>query len=238
MAKKLSKKLDVNYKVSLKHRLIGAGILISFGVVILPWLLGSYSSEQLVEENGLALKENTEIKKTETPSTKIKEVSKPKSEVKIFVSRVQPLNKSPDNSTPKQVIQKPKEAPKVKPKNVAVKTEKKVKTTVAPKSVKSEPKSTSKIKVTPKPIPKKTETKIERGYIVSVGLFGNTKNVDKMLSDLRSKKFQPSVRKEKFNSKTVSRVFMGPFATRAEAGKIKLKLSEKENIPSLIKEFP
>lgn len=259
---------------SLKHRLIGAGILISFGVIILPWMLGSYSDEKITSPNveqqrtsksssGELLADNastekkTDEKKTDKKSnlakgTKLleKNSSDSESKVKVFVSRVQPLN-SDDDQKNKQV-NKPKPVKTVSsPKPVTQSVSKKVAAskdvvttnsnkpskTVSPKTPATPaPKvATSKVDETPKSA---NDINISRGYIVSVGVFGDVKNVDKMIVDLKTKSFQPLVRKETFNKKSVSRIYMGPFKTRAEAGKVKLRLSEKGISKTLIKEFP
>ena len=231
----------MDYQFSLKHRLIGAAILISFGVIILPWILGSYSSPEQNSENSVQsdtvkpnvkLTENDQLKQQKQDESANDTV---KNEVKVFVSRVQPLDNQGKAVEPKKVEEKPKkkEKPKKAEKNNAAASKPQ-----KPKIVEKKEKKEVAKKAPVKKTPAKSVAIVERGYIVSVGVFGNTKNVDKMLADLRSKQFKPSVRKETFNDKSVSRIFMGPFATRAEAGRIKLQLSEKGNIPSLIKEFP
>jgi len=107
---------------------------------------------------------------------------------------------------------------------------------------KTTPKKEVVEKSEPKAVPvestKPTNSDVDRGYIVSIGVYGDTSNVDKMVADLKSKNFQPVVRKEKFNQKDVTRVFLGPFETRADAGKINLDLKAKGINKTLIKEFP
>ncbi len=247
MSKSSNQKVTSQPQFSLKHRLIGAGILISFGVLILPWLLGSYSfddqvaqvkTEETVKPSSIAKLATKAASKTVNNEEIVESTKDPldKKDVKVFVSRVQPLEKNGA------------ETPKKTPVTPVKKSDKKQTKTVKKEPVKSKPVTKTVKKVEPKKdlkqsTPKEVKQKpknndIERGYIVSVGVFGDEKNVQKMVSDLKSKKFNPSVRKEKFNNKSVSRIFMGPFKTRAEAGKVKLRLSEKQNIPSLIKEFP
>lgn len=241
MVKKVSNESEVTYAASLKHRLVGAAILILFAVILLPWMLGSYSIVDPLTEN--IEKKETNVAEGDVSSVEDVivaesdeiQVLQPEQEVKVFVSRVQSLDKDvkPINIEVKkeltQIVQKADSAPF---ESVEKKENAKSDKAVVKKIVSEE----SKPKVIKAPAPVKKS--IENGYIVSVGVFGNTANVEKMMSDLRTKNFNPSVRQEKFNSKTVNRIFMGPFATRAKAGKVKLKLYEKENIPSLIKEFP
>lgn len=247
MVKKVSNESEVNYDVSLKHRLVGAAILILFAVIVLPWMLGSYSvddnDEKVINPNEetLVLIENdisTDIEDKESTAVEIAQVEQ---EVKVFVSRVQEMEKGSvkDNSNLSldEMIAKSDGADVKVPSIPVVAVEKKTQN----KKI-TEKKAKPTIKVATKPVvkekPQPVKPVIENGYIVSVGVFGNAANVEKLVKDLKSKKFSPSVRQEKFNKKTVSRIYMGPFSTRAKAGQIKLKLYEKENIPSLIKEFP
>ena len=227
--------------------MIGAGILISFGVLILPWLLGSYSTEgqapqvkveKDVKPSSIAKLATKAASKTVSNDVKNggAEESVDNKDVKVFVSRVQPLKKNSTKTTKtsKNSPEKKVEKKQIKPAKKAVVKPKPVTKTIK----KVEPKKNLKQSAKKETELKSDSNSIDRGYIVSVGVFGDEKNVRKMVADLKSKKFNPSVRKEKFNSKSVSRIFMGPFKTRAEAGKVKLRLSEQQNIPSLIKEFP
>ncbi len=263
MATSSSNKQTDSSQFSLKHRLIGAGILISFGVLILPWILGSYSIEhdQAPKEKEVSKREakpssiaslvsgagsktvaqERSSDSDKKPNSEAEKADDGKTEVKVFKSRVQPI----------ESVAKEQEKPEKK-KSIA----NKIKTTVENKSTSQKQKTVnkaatdlSKKQVAKKVIKEKpAETKaatankesttINRGYIVSVGVFGDVKNVEKMVSDLKSKNFTPEVRKETFNKKSVSRIFIGPYSTRAEAGKIKLRLSEKGISKTLIKAFP
>ena len=241
-------------KFSLKHRLIGAGILISFGVLILPWLLGSYSVE-----NDQAL--NDDINREAKPSSIASLVSKAgnqtvgeqesdnksgseeagKPEVKVFKSRVQPIEPVAKDNKPEPK----KKATTVKPKPTKDdKSKQKVTKKVDPTPTKKPEKSPTTQKKIEASKQKKTEpskpksTEVNRGYIVSVGVFGDAKNVEKMVDDLKSKQFAPEVRKETLNTKSVSRIYMGPYSTRAEAVKVKLRLTDKGINKTLIKAFP
>ena len=162
-----------------------------------------------------------------------------KSEVKVFKSRVQPIETNNEKVKPKPVQKAADDQTKSKvtEKKTTDKSKEKIK---AAKKTASEPTKKQVVKKVEEkkvaPSPKSTE--INRGYIVSIGVFGDTKNVEKMVADLKSKKFDPEVRKETFNKKSVSRIYMGPYSTRAEAGKIKLRLSEKGISKTLIKTFP
>ena len=257
MATNSSNKQTDSSQFSLKHRLIGAGTLISFGVLILPWMLGSYSVE-----HDQASKEKEEVKREAKPSSiaslvsdagnktvaqqsvgdsdkesnsETKKTVDGKSEVKVFKSRVQPIESVTKGQTKPEKKPATNQAKQEVASESANKKQKVVKKTVADKPKKPATKQTTEKKpVKPKP----ESTTISRGYIVSVGVFGDVKNVEKMVADLKSKQFAPEVRKETFNEKSVSRIYMGPYSTRAEAVKMKVRLSEKKISKTLIKTFP
>ena len=234
---------------SLKHRLIGAGILISFGVIILPWMLGSYSAEESVA----SIQQQDETSPSSIAALATKAASKTtqgesnnntEEEVSVFISRVQPLNREeePIKETPTSNNQSEVKAEVVdKTEDTTEKNESKSADSQQDKSNDQQPEQTDDKTEAKKPEvaqAKPAETVVSRGYIVSIGVYGDASNVEKMVADLKSKEFEPGVRKEKFNEKDVSRVYLGPFESRAEAGKVKLNLSEKGIQKTLIKEFP
>jgi len=183
---KTSKKSSIDdYDFSMKKRLVGAAILISFAVLILPWLLGSYDNNGVEKKTDVAPGLNTEEE-----NDKIK--SSPKKDLKINKVAEKKVSKS---------VKKPLQQKKGVVKESASKS-------------------------------------VVRGYIVSVGIFGDSKNANKLVAKLKSQNFSPVTRQEKFKNKEVTRVYMGPFTTRSQAGKIKLRLFEEQKVPSLLKEFP
>ena len=250
MATNSNNQQDYSSQFSLKHRLIGAGILISFGIIILPWMLGSYSSgndnaSQEINKPeskpssiatlaaNAASKTSIKLENAGSNENRVGDDSVvDNTEVKKFISKVQPIESAKEsvkkNSAPKE------SKPEVSKKTDDVKKEASKTTIKKPKTVEKQVKKN----VVSKPVSSPKNTEINRGYIVSIGVFGDVKNVEKMVIDLKSKDFKPSVQKETFNKKDVSRIYMGPYNTRAEAGKIKLRLAEKGIGKTLIKTFP
>jgi len=222
-----------NYDFSMKHRLVGAAILISFAVLILPWVLGSSSEDELTQiESGDGKVDVVQVDKGTSNTVEQKvNIVQADDNVEVFVSRVQPVETQP--SAVQEVAEKVQIKEEAKPKEEVTKkvTEKQTKKEVVKPKVVAKPKAVPKVE-------KKKVSKITRGYIVSVGVFGDNKNATNLVSTLKDKGFSPATRKENFKGKKVTRIYMGPFATRSEAGKMKLRLFEKQKIPSLVKEFP
>lgn len=81
---------------------------------------------------------------------------------------------------------------------------------------------------------------IERGYVVQVGVYVNKQGADRVVKDLRSKGFSPSTTVVDTNrgKKTATRVWLGPYAQRVDAGKAKSRFAELTGQGSLIREYP
>ncbi|MGH1542396.1 MAG: SPOR domain-containing protein [Arenicella sp.] len=211
----------------LKHRLIGAGILISVGVLFLPWILGSYSVDKV---KGLVAgdAESSTVSISQNDFESLGE-----KDIKVFVSKIKPVSSS-SKKTDKTASEKKEVSDSVTEKKQS--TEQKVvakkakETKKAPDKVKvSKKTSAKKDKVTASTDKKNTTKKdkeVSQGYIVSVGVFVNSKNVGPMMKDLRSKSFKPSSSKIQTSKGPGTRVWLGPFATRAEAGKERTKLKQ------------
>ena len=251
-----SSKLQVN-DFNMKHRLTGAGILISLGVVILPWLLGSYS---INADGELADQKNTseeveEVNGSEDNSIQINDDD----EIQVFVSKIKPVD-----SEGRQIYQaqesskkdkKASSAPKTDAKDVAKKEAKKSTTATAQveevkeklksnldkkigeKKPKETPKKVEKVaaqveKKPAKPTPKKVETKaepkkdVDQGYIISVGVYLKKDGAERVMADLKKKGFKPSSSESKSSKGLATRVWLGPFPTRAAAGKERSKLEQ------------
>jgi len=234
---------------NMKHRLTGAGLLISLGVVILPWLLGSYSisadGDVVIPENSAQnVAENSD--KFVDNSIQINEDE----EIKVFVSKIKPVD-----SKGRQIY----EAQKSEVKKVDVETNpvspttkdttsvdkvketlkssldqkigaKKTKKTADEVKVKAKEVAKANAIATPKAVtPKKVEPKkkdVEQGYIVSVGVYLKKDGANRVIDDLKKKGFKPSSSESNSSKGLATRVWLGPFSTRAAAGKERSKLEQ------------
>lgn len=230
MPKNVTENAQGNYDFSMKHRLVGAAILISFAVLILPWILGSssngddekiVSTEQAPQQSGS--QDSSKDNKVDSATTQSEpniDIVEADENIKVFVSRVQPVDDV------EAVAEQKKDAEPVKQETKPKQVKQSAKEVKANKAVKT------------KKVTEKSVAKVKRGYIVSVGVFGDSKNANNLVTKLKGKGFSPVTRKENFKSKQVTRIYFGPFASRSEAGKMKLRLLEQQKMPSLVKEFP
>lgn len=269
-----SRKLTESDEINIKHRLVGAAILITLGVIILPLLLGSYS--------------NNDADSTDTPppvvenspdiqNSAFKDIEE--DDIKVFVSKIRPREDSVNNEvvleqkTSESLMSSKKVAPlnqqvsinakktektsddelkaklaksmakplikRKEPLSNAIKSELKAKPgTKAATPVK---RATELVKATPvKTIPKPqvNEKSVTEGYIVSVGVYLQLANAENVSKKLKNKGFKPSQGLFNTSKGKATRVWLGPFATRAEAGKKKAKLEQALGERGLIKRYP
>ena len=189
----------------LKKRLLGALILIGFGVVVLPALLGGKDPEGGGDESQRF----------------------PSLDSKVFVSKITPIGGATPQPMPKPLNQKSSggltesPAPAVDPVVPAKpKIQKK-------KVAKADP--PAKAKPAPKPTPKAkpvAPASKEPGWVVRVGTFGKQDNTDRVVKRLQQAGFSPSTTKIKTNNGLATRVWVGPYAQRVEAARIRKRVQQ------------
>jgi DedD protein len=187
----------------LKKRLLGALILIGFGVVVLPALLGGKDPQGGVDGS------------QQFPSL----------ESKVFVSKITPIGGETPQPMPKPQQTKPRDgliesqAPTPDP-VVPVKPEVKKK-----KIAKSDPpaKTKSAPKAEAKPV---TRPKDEPGWVVRVGTFNKKDNANRVVKRLQQAGFSPSTTKIKTDKGLATRVWVGPYAQRVEAARIRTRVQQ------------
>jgi len=227
---------------NMKHRLTGAGLLISLGVVVLPWLLGSYSIS--VDGDASAQKAATQKIEKNVPEIADNSIQINDDEnIKVFVSKIKPVD-----SKGRQIYQAQKSSAKeaTKPNNKAnddkseaERVKEKLKAELNQKSdteKNAEPSTQASKKADVKKVAKidkpsttkKADTKkeIEQGYIVSVGVYLKKDGAERVINDLKKKGFTPSSSESKSSKGLATRVWLGPFLTRAAAGKERSKLEQ------------
>lgn len=219
----------------LKHRIVGAFILIILGVVVVPMIL----SGPKPAANGRAT--DTVAKNPDT---------------KVFISKITPiggatpvlqheLKRAPDvaKTAPKPSA-KPKSAATPKPtvntaqeKMVAKATkqtlESDVENTVKQNSSLKN-KRTAEAAIATKP----NDKVIDRGWIVRIGTFSKSENATRIMSSLIAIGFEPSSERVKTSRGVLTRVWVGPYAQRVEAGRARSRIQQKTGEKGLISAFP
>ena len=239
---------------NLKHRLTGAGILISFGVVVLPWLLGSYSISAGDDVAQKAPIETVELPDDSSADNSI--IINDDEEIKVFVSKIKPVDSkgrqiyTAQKSTVKESkvdsIVKPKSPTTTKATAQVEKVKEKLKSSldkdVGAGKTKKAPKKVEKVnEVAKKPTIKKEvkpKKDVDQGYIVSVGVYSKKTGAEKVISDLKKKGFKPSSNEFESSKGLATRVWLGPFSARAAAGKERSKLEQVVGEKGLIIRYP
>ena len=88
----------------------------------------------------------------------------------------------------------------------------------------------------PKKSPEKTES--EPKWAVQMGSFSNKENANRLVQRLKNQKYPAYYEDAVSAGKTIYRVRVGPFNSKAEIEKIKQKLDQKEKLKTLIVILP
>ena len=219
-------KSPADKEFDLRKRLVGAFILIGFGVVILPAVLGGKDPEIDVEQGA---------------STQLQDP-------KIFVSKITPIGGvTPRTRRQDQLVDaKPPDPDPVTPAqpdgtSTADRTEK-------PKVAKSSGETTqvSKAQTPPKPEPKQessstvsaTSSKDEPGWVVRVGTFAKADNAKRVIQRLQQAGFDPSSSDVKTDKGTMTRVWIGPYAQRVDAARMRTRVRQVTGGEGFIAAYP
>ena len=247
----------------LKHRIAGAAFLICFGVIFLPWLLGT-PSEANKSATGVASDIGEGVSPDQYESELLASVDNLELEdVEVYVSKITPLDSIPVSrgdeektsveSTPaaeKQVASAAQTATEseVSPQVVKDQQPEEVKQealkeevaeeTPATETAKSEPEiETPPVIPVKEPLAKLNES-VEIGWVVQIGVYTDGKGVEKVLSDLKSRGFRPSTTEVDTNKGVGTRIWLGPYAQRVEAAKSMASLKEKTGSDGFIRAYP
>jgi|GEM_PF-175528 len=249
---------------NLRHRLVGAFILIALAVFVLPMVLrGATHDEKTVtvdiptpSEKRKPREFTSRVTAVGTAAEKVVEQvgSDGTREISFGESAPNPevaaQVKAPE--LPKVVVTPPAPAPTEDDVVVIASTAPAV-TAPAPEvapEVKVAPAPAPKPKPTPKPEPKpKVKTgnvpdsslnvTTDRGWIVRVGTFGQPSNARTMSRLLKSKGFAPRATREKTKEGlTMTRVWVGPFPERVTAGRVLENILDQTGEKGFIAPYP
>lgn len=198
----------------LKHRIVGALILVSVGIVALPLILGSPNPELVsdVPDEPLAAETDT----------------------RVFVSKITPIGgatpviersptptaRSPGGPAPRTAP--PPQVPARKPASPA---------TPPAGERATEPAKKPKAVAEAKPVP-------DRGWVVQVGTFGNPDNVKRVIKDLRAQGLTPSSTPVRTKGGPATRIWVGPYAQRVDAARVRARIQQSLGTKGLITSYP
>jgi len=257
----------------MKHRITGAGVLIFFGALVLPWLLGPPSEAKKEDVSEAIIERHSTFEDQVLAELKGDDKSFQEPDETVYVSRITPVAggkeraaSEPQKSTPSGVAssgssddtntrkktpplasgddsaaEKTTEASVSKKSDSTKATAPKQKKNVAIKKTISKPKST------PPPVKKKkavvkkvAPAKVDVGWVVQVELLVDKKGAKRLVDELNGKGFAPRTTVVDTNrgKKTGTRIWLGPFEQRAQAGAENNKLKEKMGKSGFIRVYP
>lgn len=199
---------------TLKKRLVGAVVLVSLAVILIPLLLKGTGERTSMPRYGSNVPEK--------PDYKFKTIEIP--------LQVPPDQAQGASSEQVQVVESPKEAAAATTAPGTPKAE-------APQSAPAPNAATNpkpeRKHATATPMTAPTEAGPE-AWVVQVGSFGNTKNAFDLRDKLRGKGFNAFVEKVEAEGKTVYRVRIGPQLTREAANAVQAKLAKHTRFNGLV----
>ncbi len=223
---------DTNFE--LKHRLVGAVILILFGVVVFPMILDAPKPE--AEDNN-ALNDAGDA------------------ENKVFVSKIIPISgttperrhDSKDTEVPEAASNNVDSAPS--PRTAATELDtatEKARPAREAESAEPRPPDDTGAGATPitsaasrpAPVSKVPDQAVERGWIVRIGTFSQPENARRILQRLRDNGFAATAESVDTSRGPATRVWVGPFAQRVEAGRARSRIQQTVGEKGLITAYP
>lgn len=236
----------------LKHRIVGAAFLLFFGALFLPWVLGPPSEAVKIdidgEEEQIKEVSSAQIEDELLASLEAEQASTPE---QVYISKITPLDSLPDPDSGAQPESQANASadpstsagPEVSDDN----SEKKPDPPVSQRQAAASPAPDSEQAKAAVPAQaddvkpeQAAQPKIDVGWVVQVGIYTNPQGVSRVLQDLRSKGFNPvtTVVDTNRGKGTGTRIWLGPFAQRVEAAKIKSRLTERTGEAGFIRAYP
>ena len=181
-------------------------MLIGFGVVILPALLGGADPDFGQEEAQVT----------------------PRLDSKVFVSKITPIG----GPTPQRLPEPVQNAQPV--------PEKPAPTQSAPTNTGSPKKQVARAAdaTIAKPKPVSTVGTDQPGWVVRVGTFARRDNVERVMKRLKQAGFEPSTTAVKDQKGSVTRVWIGPYAKRVEAARMRTRVKQVTGGDGYIAAYP
>jgi cell division septation protein DedD len=244
----------------LKHRIVGAGTLLFFGALVLPWLLGP-PTEAVKLSNVLSTHAEQISGVIEQSDQQTVEQKKSiQEQEQIYISKITPLDGdiaaqtgNSANSAVKILSASDTMAGKSKSNDSQTTLQKAENSQGSSDQLKegslksaegsSKPSAVSKSAgsgIVKDASPVAAAPKVDVGWAVQVGVFTDKRGAAKVVDDLRGKGFNPSTSIVDTNrgKATATRIWLGPYAQRVDAAKAKSLLTNKTGEAGFIRAYP
>lgn len=208
-----------------RHRLTGAVVLILLAIILLPMLLSKKPDVQTSETDPVVMEITKEGKKVFVSRiTSVDTKDSPKSAAdKSKSDENDKTDKKENTDQATSVLFKPLPSTTVK-KSSTAKVQPPTTSASQPPAKETTTKASSSKSVTPQ---KTTSATTDGGWILQVGVFSQSENASKKVSELKKKGFDAKSGKVKTSKGTVTKVWLGPFEDRSSAEKMQERLQHK-----------
>lgn len=218
-----------------RHRLTGAVVLILLAIILLPMLLSKSPDDQEQVAEPVVMEVTKEGKKvfvsriTSVDPAKLSADSETKNPAeKVSSSGDKETDKIESSDQGSSALFKPMSHTTATKTSSAKSTATKAKSGTASSSKPAVKKTTSKSSTSKSTVSKKSTTAAASGgWILQVGVFSQSANADKKVSELKKKGFNAKSGKVKTSKGVATKVWIGPFKDRVSAEKMQDRLQHK-----------
>jgi len=222
-----------------RHRLTGAVVLILLAIILLPMLLSKSPDDQGQEAEPVVMEVTKEGKKVFVSRISSVDPAKPaavpeakKPAEKVSSSEDKKTDKVEKSDQDSSALFKPMSHTTATKTSSAKSTATKAKSGTAssskPAVKKTTTKSSTSTSTSKSTVSKKSTTAAASGgWILQVGVFSQSANADKKVSELKKKGFNAKSGKVKTSKGVATKVWIGPFKDRVSAEKMQDRLQHK-----------
>ena len=232
-----------------KERMVGAAVLVLAAVIFIPMILAGSAPERAGDGHATSSQASQTRPSTSTSATTAGESR--------FSSRIVPLGESPSARSVEQEnaiekarkrvseneVETPITAQAAKPMRSPPVAASRVPPAVTKKAAGKKPttkKATTKKATTKKPAASKViATPAGKGaWVVQLGSFSSARNAQALRARLKSKGYKAFVRSSVQGAEAVTRVYVGPDASRDGAQKLVARLLEETRLKGIVVRYP
>jgi len=237
---------------NIRHRLVGAIVLLSLGVIIIPMILQGKGPGAVMKSDSLTEEVQEWIVGTEDATTYTSRVKPVGEEAEEAENEITALGSNSDsNATPElqeveditdaavdinQQAAQPqplKDEPDKQP-DVAVQQPEQ-----QPGKVEQNNNQVAAVKLPePAPITNLKSENVSRGWMVQVGTFSKASNAQNLITKLNKNGFDSRYEIINTDSGQATRVWVGPYEKRVTAGRALEAVKEKTGVKGFIKSYP
>ena len=234
-------KVNSEQSFNIKHRLVGAIVLLGLGVVFIPMILQGNGPGGVMKADNLTEEVQEWIVETEDATTYTSRVI-PVGEENTSVE-TEPVAVN-SNSTPELVVIDDSEIqPLTQPQTQSEPAVQQIQETQAEEKQQAEPEKqepaiVEQAKQQPTQVASLKSENVSRGWMVQVGTFSKPENAQNLISKLNKNGFDSRYEVIDTDSGQATRVWVGPYEKRVTAGRALETVKEMTGVKGFIKAYP